>query len=75
MYAYKEYLVNGHCPYCNRDLSIHINNLKLKVIHECVDCMSRLTILPTNALYAEIFDECKRRVIGDVSPVGRDCCG
>lgn len=75
MYAQKEFLISGHCPYCSRDLSIHIDNLERKVIHNCVDCFSSLTIVPNHAMYAEIYDINMRRQLADVLPIGGECCG
>lgn len=75
MYAYKEYLLNGHCPFCNRDLSINIGDLERKIAHSCVDCFSSLTIIPNRAMYAEIFDVAMRRGLADIIPIGKDCCG
>jgi hypothetical protein len=75
MYAYKEYLINGCCPFCERDLTIHITDLDSKVKHRCVDCQSVLTIVPNRAMYAEIFDMSKRRKLADVMLTGKDCCG
>ena len=75
MYAYKEYLMNGNCPYCKRDLSIYLNNLDNNFKHNCVDCEGSLTIVPNRALFAEIYGPSDSRVIGEVSPIGKDCCG
>lgn len=75
MYAYREYLLRGHCPYCDRDLALHIEELTAKIEYTCVDCLCKLTIIPNNRLYAEIFDAEKRRSIGDIAQTGGDCCG
>lgn len=75
MYAYKEYLINGHCPFCDRDLSLHISSLDGKFKHVCVDCQRSLTIVPNLAMFAEILDDQNGRAIADVMPVGKDCCG
>lgn len=75
MFAYREYLVNGHCPFCRRDLSIVIKDLDTKVIHKCVDCASSLKIVPNKLMFADIFDQNDRMSLADTIPIGKDCCG
>lgn len=75
MYAYKQFLVAGICPFCGRDLSIHIGNIDNKVKHVCVDCQHSLTIVPNRAMFAEIFGPESKRGIGDILPSGAHCCG
>lgn len=75
MYAYKEFIIHGLCPYCNRDFTTITSNLDKSIIHRCGDCLRGLTILPTSTMKAYIEAGTASQGFGDITPLGRDCCG
>lgn len=74
MYAYKEYLVHGDCPYCGRDFSVIRNDKEGNFIHRCGDCSRGLTVVTTRDLLAIVEPSLPVQKIFAVDPLTKDCC-
>lgn len=75
MYAYKEFMINGACPYCGRDFSAITHQIDFTFIHRCSDCSRGLTIATTKALMAIIEPGTQSSLSVSIDKLTRDCCG
>lgn len=75
MFAYKEFLVNAYCPYCEREFSTIIGQLQNSFMHRCSDCSRGLTILPLPTMQAFVEVGTSKQLIVDIISLNRECCG
>ena len=75
MLPYKEYLILSHCPYCERDFFIIVNNLNDKMIYRCSDCLRGLTIITLPDMKAIVEPGTQNPITINVSRIDKGCCG
>lgn len=74
MYAHREYLIHGDCPYCGRSFNQIVNDREVKFIHRCSDCSRGLTIVTTKDLLAIVEPSLPVQKIYRVDALTKDCC-
>lgn len=74
MYAYKEYLISGECPYCKRDFHTIAGQKEVNFVHHCSDCGRGLTVVTTKDLLAIVEPSLPCQKIFAVDPLTKDCC-
>jgi len=74
MYAYKEYLLTGICPFCKNAINYIINSIDEDFILTC-SCKSRLRITPIKLSNIFIIEKgTKYQTVGAIFLKTRDCC-
>lgn len=74
MYAYKEYLIQGDCPYCGKNFHSVQSQKEGKFIYRCSNCKRGLTVVTTKDLLAIVEPSLPVQKIYAVDPLTKDCC-